>query len=218
MLTAALSSTPALFPVFRIIPRDFYSFGSRRGNDAVMVRGTFNHGRLNNKLVSKRPSSLLPSSSPSSATATLCLPDRIEMDIFDASEYYRNTGTPLIILAGKDYGCGPSRDWVAKGPWMLVRSQERPPSECRWRTPSLQGVRAVLAENFEAQHRSNLIGMSILPLQFQQGENCQSLNLNGTEIYSIEYDIYSPDRLAMIKVNRDDDDDDKECRTFLLFA
>ena len=112
-------------PVCSITPRDFNSFGSRRGNDAVMVRGTFNHVRLNNKLVSKRPSSLLPSSSPSPATTTLCLPDRIEMDIFDASEYYRNTGTALIILAGKDYGCGPSRDWVAKGPWMLVRSQAR---------------------------------------------------------------------------------------------
>ena len=79
---------------------------------------------------------------------------------------------------------------------------------------STQGVRAVLAENFEAQHRSNLIGMNILPLQFQQGENCQSLNLNGTETYSIEYDICSPDRLAMIKVNRDD----REYRTFVLFA
>ena len=80
---------------------------------------------------------------------------------------------------------------------------------------SIQGVRAVLAENFEAQHRSNLIGMSILPLQFQPGENCQSLNLNGTEIYSIEYDIYSSDRLATIKVNRDASN---SYRTFLLFA
>ena len=131
VLTVALSSTPVVFPVFSIVPRDFNSFGSRRGNDAIMVRGTFNHVRLNNKLVSKRPSSLLPSSSPSPATATLCLPDRIEMDIFDASEYYRKTGTPLIILAGKDYGCGPSRDWVAKGPWMLVRNQESSSSECR---------------------------------------------------------------------------------------
>lgn len=85
-----------------------------------MVRGTYNHNRLNNKLVSKRSSSLLPSSSPSPATTTLNLSTNTEMDIYDASEHYRNSKIPLIILAGKDYGCGPSRDWVAKGPWMLV--------------------------------------------------------------------------------------------------
>jgi aconitate hydratase len=105
-----------------IAPRDYYSFGSRRGNDAIMVRGTFNHVRLNNKLVPKRASSLLPTSSPSPATTTLYLPNNTEMDIFDASEHYRTSKTPLIVLAGKDYGCGPSRDWVAKGPWMLVCS------------------------------------------------------------------------------------------------
>ena len=105
--------------LFSITPRDYNSFGSRRGNDAVMVRGTFNHVHLNNKLVSKRASSLLPSS-PSPATTTLYLPTNIEMDIFDASEHYRTSKTPLIILAGKNYGCGPSRDWVTKGPWMLV--------------------------------------------------------------------------------------------------
>jgi aconitate hydratase len=108
---------------FRITPRDYNSFGSRRGNDALMVRGTFNHVRLNNKLVSKRLQSLLPSSSPSPATTTLYFPTNTEMDIFDASEHYRNTKTSLIVLAGKDYGCGPSRDWVAKGPWMLVCSK-----------------------------------------------------------------------------------------------
>src|SRR5690348_6001000 len=93
------------FLFYRIAPRDYNSFGSRRGNDAVMVRGTFNHVRLNNKLVSKRISSLLPSSSPSPATTTLYLPTNTEMDIFDASEHYRNMKTPLIVLAGKDYGC-----------------------------------------------------------------------------------------------------------------
>ncbi len=103
-----------------IASRDYNSFGSRRGNDAIMTRGTFNHARLNNKLVSKRAASLLPTSSPSPATTTLYLPNNIEMDIFDASEHYRASKTPLIVLAGKDYGCGPSRDWVAKGPWMLV--------------------------------------------------------------------------------------------------
>ena len=110
--------------IFSITPRDYNSFGSRRGNDAVMVRGTFNHVRLNNKLVSKRPSSLLPASSPSPATTTLYHPTNTEMDIFDASEHYRNAKIPLIVLAGRDYGCGPSRDWVAKGPWMLVSLHE----------------------------------------------------------------------------------------------
>lgn len=90
-----------------------------------MVRGTFNHVRLNNKLVVKRQPSLLPSSSPSPATTTLYLPTNTEMDIFDASEHYRNARIPLIVLAGKDYGCGPSRDWVAKGPWMLVCRTEQ---------------------------------------------------------------------------------------------
>jgi aconitate hydratase len=165
-----------------IPPRDYNSFGSRRGNDSVMVRGTFNHVRLNNKLVAKRIPSLLPSSSPSPATTTLYLPSNLEMDIFDASEHYRNTRTPLIVLAGKDYGCGPSRDWVAKGPWML-------------------GVRAVLAESFEPQHRSNLIGMSILPLEFQNGDTCASLNLTGKELYSIEYNIYDADKSAIVKLD-----------------
>ncbi|CAF3899779.1 unnamed protein product [Adineta steineri] len=165
-----------------ITPRDYNSFGSRRGNDAVMVRGTFNHVRLNNKLASKRISTLLPSSSPSPATTTLYLPKNTELDIFDASEQYKNSKIPLIILAGKDYGCGPVRDWVAKGPWML-------------------GIRAVLAESFDPQHRSNLIGMSILPLQFQNGDTCTSLNLTGKEIYSIEYNIYSNEKLAIIKLD-----------------
>ncbi|CAF3339350.1 unnamed protein product [Rotaria sp. Silwood1] len=168
-----------------IAPRDYNSFGSRRGNDAVMVRGTYNHVRLNNKLVSKRVSSLLPSSSsssPSIATTTLYLPTNTEMDIFDASEHYRTIKAPLIVLAGKNYGCGPTRDWVAKGPWML-------------------GIRAILAESFEPQHRSNLIGMSILPLQFKDGDTCASLNLTGKEIYSIEYNLYDSEKLAIIKLD-----------------
>jgi aconitate hydratase len=85
-----------------------------------MMRGTFNHVRLTNKLVLKRVQSFVPTSSPTPATTTLHMPSNIEMDIFDASELYRHTQTTLIVLAGKDYGCGPSRDWVAKGPWMLV--------------------------------------------------------------------------------------------------
>ncbi|CAF3225119.1 unnamed protein product [Rotaria socialis] len=165
-----------------ITPRDYNSYGSRRGNDAVMVRGTFNHHRLNNKLVTKRASPLVPSSSPSPATATLYLSTNTEMDIFDASEHYRTTKTPLIVLAGKNYGCGPTRDWVAKGPWML-------------------GIRAILAESFEPQHRSNLIGMSILPLQFKDGDTCASLNLTGREIYSIEYNTDDNKNLANVKLD-----------------
>ena len=164
-----------------------------------MARGTFNHVRLTNKLVTKRASSLVPTSSPSPATTTLHLPSNTEMDIFDASESYRSTQTPLIVLAGKEYGCGPSRDWVAKGPWMLV-------SDCLMCSPTalaripLQGVRAVLAESFEAQHRSNLIGMSILPLQFRDGDSCASLKLTGKEIYSIEYHIDDRDQFALVRV------------------
>lgn len=108
------------FLLISIVPRDYNSFGSRRGNDAVMVRGTFNHPRINNKLVQKRAASLLSTTSPAAATTTLHLPSNAEMDIFDVSEHYRSTKTPLIVLAGKNYGCGPTRDWVAKGPWMLV--------------------------------------------------------------------------------------------------
>lgn len=165
-----------------IAPRDFNSFGSRRGNDAVMVRGTFNHVRLVNKLVAKRAASLMSTSSPAPATTTLHIPSNLEMDIFDASELYRSCRTPLIVLAGKDYGCGPSRDWVAKGPWML-------------------GIRAVLAESFEPQHRSNLIGMSILPLQFHSGDSANSLNLTGRETYSIEYNIHDEKKLAIVRLD-----------------
>ena len=117
-------------------PADFNSYGSRRGNHEVMMRGTFANVRLRNKLTPEREGAY-----------TRHLPDGEEMFIFDASEKYRAEGTPLVILAGKEYGSGSSRDWAAKGPRLL-------------------GVRAVLAESFERIHRSNLVGMGILPLQF----------------------------------------------------
>ena len=136
-------------------PRDFNSYGSRRGNHEVMVRGTFANIRLRNKLASKE------------GGWTTYLPDGEEMTIYDAAVKYAESETPLIIVAGKEYGSGSSRDWAAKG-------------------PRLQGVVAVIAESFERIHRSNLVGMGILPLQFKEGESAESLELTGKETYSIE--------------------------------
>jgi aconitate hydratase len=135
-------------------PADFNSYGSRRGNHEVMVRGTFANVRLRNKLVQ------------SEGGFTRHLPTNTEMSIFDASDKYRADGTPLIILAGKEYGSGSSRDWAAKGPALL-------------------GVRAVIAESYERIHRSNLVGMGILPLQFPAGQNADSFKLSGEETFEI---------------------------------
>jgi len=132
---------------------DFNSYGSRRGNHEVMVRGTFANVRLRNKLAPGTEGGV-----------TRLLPEGEQMSIFDASVKYSERGVPLIILAGKEYGSGSSRDWAAKGPKLL-------------------GVRAVIAESFERIHRSNLVGMGILPLQFAPGENVESLGLTGEEIY-----------------------------------
>ena len=136
-------------------PVDFNSYGSRRGNHEVMVRGTFANVRLRNKMVPNLEGGF-----------TRHLPDGEEMSIFDASEKYIAEGVPLVILAGKEYGSGSSRDWAAKGPRLL-------------------GVRAVVAESYERIHRSNLVGMGILPLQFLSGETAQSFNLTGDEIFEI---------------------------------
>jgi aconitate hydratase len=135
--------------------KDFNSYGSRRGNHEVMVRGTFANVRLRNQLVPG-----------SEGTWTAHLPDGEEMTIFAAAERYLAEGTPTIVLAGKEYGSGSSRDWAAKG-------------------PSLLGVRAVIAESYERIHRSNLLMMGILPLQYQPGESRASLGLSGREEFSI---------------------------------
>jgi aconitate hydratase len=135
--------------------KDFNSYGSRRGNHEVMVRGTFANVRLRNLLVPG-----------SEGTWTVHLPDGEETTIFDASERYVSDGVPLIVLAGKEYGSGSSRDWAAKGPKLL-------------------GVRAVIAESYERIHRSNLIGMGVLPLQYMPGENADSLGLTGREEFSV---------------------------------
>jgi len=135
--------------------REFNSYGSRRGNHDVMVRGTFGNIRLRNKLTPDMEGDW-----------TIHLPDGEQMRIFEASEKYLSEGTPLIILAGKEYGTGSSRDWAAKGPMLL-------------------GVRVVIAESLERIHRSNLIGMGVLPLVYTNGDTAESLGLDGKESYDV---------------------------------
>ena len=135
---------------------DFNSYGSRRGNHEVMVRRTFDNVRLRNKLAPGPEGGV-----------TRHLPDGEVMSIFDASVKYFEEKVPLVILAGKEYGSGSSRDWAAKGPKLL-------------------GIQAVIAESYERIHRSNLVGMGILPLQFGPGANAESLGLTGEEVYAIE--------------------------------
>jgi len=135
-------------------PAEFNSYGSRRGNHEVMARGTFANVRLRNKLAPGTEGGV-----------TRLLPEGEVMSIYDASVKYAERGVPLVILAGKEYGSGSSRDWAAKGPKLL-------------------GVRAVIAESFERIHRSNLVGMGILPLQFKEGQSAESLGLTGEEIFS----------------------------------
>jgi aconitate hydratase len=157
-------SIPANFPAGAYLQangvalRDFNSFGARRGNDRVMTRGTFGNIRLKNHLAGGKEGSW-----------TVKFPEWEEMFIYDAALKYQAEGTPLVILAGKEYGTGSSRDWAAKGTLLL-------------------GVRAVIAESYERIHRSNLVGMGVLPLEFPQGENAASLGLDGSEEYDIELD------------------------------
>jgi len=136
-------------------PVDFNSYGARRGNHEVMMRGTFANIRLRNLL--------LPGTE---GGVTLHIPTGEQMSIYDAAMRYKEAGTPLVILAGKEYGTGSSRDWAAKGTMLL-------------------GVKAVIAESFERIHRSNLIGMGVLPLQFKDGQTAQSLGLTGKEQFDI---------------------------------
>jgi aconitate hydratase len=139
----------------QVQPKDFNSYGSRRGNHEVMMRGTFANIRLRNKLTPGVEGGV-----------TRHLPTNEVLSIFDASIRYQSAGVPLVILAGKEYGTGSSRDWAAKGPRLL-------------------GVHAVIAESYERIHRSNLVGMGVLPLQYVEGENAESLGLTGEEIFDI---------------------------------
>jgi aconitate hydratase len=153
---------------------DFNSYGSRRGNHEVMVRGTFGNIRLRNKLVERE------------GYWTRHFPGGEELTIYDASERYRAESVPLLVIAGKEYGSGSSRDWAAKGPLLL-------------------GVRAVIAESFERIHRSNLVGMGILPLVFAPGENPQSLGLTGRERYAIRgIDAITPGQTVDVVATSDD--------------
>jgi aconitate hydratase len=139
-----------------VAPTYFNSYGARRGNDQVMARGTFANIRLKNQLVA-----------PKEGNWTKHHTTGEVMSIFDAAMKYQAEGVASIVLAGKEYGTGSSRDWAAKG-------------------PMLQGVKAVIAESFERIHRSNLVGMGVLPLRFAEGQNAESLGLDGSEVFDIE--------------------------------
>lgn len=155
--------------------KDFNSYGSRRGNDEVMVRGTFANVRIKNQLASKE------------GGYTTHVPSGEEMTVYEASRKYLASGTPLIVLAGKEYGSGSSRDWAAKG-------------------TNLLGVKAVLAESYERIHRSNLVGMGVLPLQYLPGDNAESLGLTGKEKLSVEgiSDGLSPQKTLQMKAEKED--------------
>jgi len=156
--------------------RDFNSYGSRRGNDRVMARGTFANIRLKNLMAA-----------PKEGNWTKFQPSGEEMSIFEAAMKYKAEGIPAIVLAGKEYGTGSSRDWAAKG-------------------PMLQGVKAVIAESFERIHRSNLVGMGVLPLRFVDGQNAETLGLKGEEVFDIEglNDKMKPRCIVTVKARKAD--------------
>ncbi|HVO43111.1 MAG TPA: hypothetical protein VMT34_10825, partial [Aggregatilineales bacterium] len=159
-----------------VAKKDFNQYGTRRGNDRVMRRGTFANIRLKNLMIPG-----------SEGNVTLHLPDGEQMTIYDAAMKYKAEGVPLVIITGKEYGTGSSRDWAAKGTMLL-------------------GVKAVLAESFERIHRSNLVGMGVLPVQFKAGQNAESLGLKGTDVISIEgiSDAMTPRQDVTVKVTRAD--------------
>jgi aconitate hydratase len=161
-----------------VAPADFNSYGARRGNDRVMTRGTFANIRLKNLLVPG-----------SEGNVTVLHPTGDKMSIYDAALKYKSSGTPLAVLAGKEYGTGSSRDWAAKGTYLL-------------------GVRAVIAESFERIHRSNLVGMGVLPLQFREGECREALGLDGTETYDIALsDELKPRQAVEVTARKDNGDE-----------
>ncbi len=157
-----------------VADQDFNSYGSRRGNHEVMMRGTFANIRLKNQLLDGVEGGY-----------TLHIPSGKQMPIFDASEAYRQSNTPLIILGGKEYGSGSSRDWAAKGTKLL-------------------GVSAVIAESYERIHRSNLIGMGVLPLQYLDGQNAASLGISGFETFNISNIKSGESKLVNVEATSDD--------------
>uniref|UniRef100_T1J0N8 Cytoplasmic aconitate hydratase n=1 Tax=Strigamia maritima TaxID=126957 RepID=T1J0N8_STRMM len=168
----ARNSSAARYLMSRgLSPREFNSYGARRGNDAVMVRGTFANIRLVNKFLGK------------AAPRTIHIPTGVEMDVYEASEEYRKENHHLIALAGKDYGSGSSRDWAAKGPFLL-------------------GIKAVIAESYERIHRSNLVGMGIIPLQYLPEQTASTLGLSGKERFNITLpEDLKPGQKLTVEVN-----------------
>jgi len=172
---------PAGYPAGRylisenVVPEAFNSYGSRRGNHEVMMRGTFGNIRIKNKLVS-----------PKEGSFTIKFPDKTEMFVYDAAMAYIQESKPLVVLGGREYGTGSSRDWAAKGTALL-------------------GVKAVIASSFERIHRSNLVGMGVLPLVFKENENLETLGLTGSETFFIKgiADIHSRKELAVRAVQAD---------------
>ena len=159
-----------------VAPEDFNSYGSRRGNDRVMTRGTFANVRIKNLILGGEEGG-----------STLLQPEGTKLSIYDASMEYQKRGTPLMVFAGQEYGTGSSRDWAAKG-------------------TNLLGVKAVVAQSFERIHRSNLVGMGVLPLQFHEGTNAQTLQLSGTEVFSIVgLDVHlKPQQDLVLEIQRAD--------------
>ncbi|MDH3723616.1 MAG: aconitate hydratase, partial [Desulfobacteraceae bacterium] len=158
-----------------VVSEAFNSYGSRRGNHEVMMRGTFGNIRIKNKLVS-----------PKEGSFTLKFPDKTQMFIYDAAMEYIQESKPLVVLGGKEYGTGSSRDWAAKGTALL-------------------GVKAVIATSFERIHRSNLVGMGVLPLVFKENENLETLGLTGSETFFIEgiADIHPRKELSVKAIKAD---------------
>jgi len=158
-------------------PEDFNSYGSRRGNDRVMLRGTFANVRIKNLMVA-----------PVEGGFTKHQPDGEEMSIYDAAMKFKQEATPLLIFAGLEYGTGSSRDWAAKG-------------------TRLMGVKAVIAQSFERIHRSNLVGMGVLPLQFKDGQSAATLGIDGSEVFDLsglEESAVRPRQDVMLRVHRPD--------------
>ncbi len=170
-------------------PMNFNSYGSRRGNDRVMLRGTFANVRIKNLMVS-----------PKEGGFTTFQPDGEAMTIYDAAMKYKEQNTPLMIFAGQEYGTGSSRDWAAKGTLLM-------------------GVKAVVAESYERIHRSNLIGMGVLPLQFKEGESARSYNLDGTETFDLtglETSEIKPRQNVTLKIHRADGSEDEATLTLRI--
>jgi aconitate hydratase len=174
-------SIPADYPAGQYLlgknvsPDDFNTYGSRRGNHEIMLRGTFGNVRIKNRLVY-----------PKEGGVTLTFPEREEVFTYDAAMRYMNDGVPLIVLAGREYGTGSSRDWAAKGTHLL-------------------GIRSVLAESYERIHRSNLVGMGVLPLEFRDGRSWGDLGLDGGEEFSIYglHEVY-PGKTLRVNVVKED--------------